>query len=300
MAITPDEILMKEFNNKFRGYDPEQVNDFLDIVRVQLEKALEENRILSKDLSDANDKLDYFGQLQESLNSSIIIAQEAADRLKQNARKEAELILYEAEREADRLIKDASDQSHKIYEETENLRQSTQRYREKMRQLIQNQLEVVNNEEFEELFEGSALTPAQAQSPVQVNNVKTQDKVDALVEQAEAEMQVGFDAIPEDKHNYLGQTEKITEEEIVFPSKAETEEEDLDLTQIFTKESLEFERPADEEKFNTIPLSREELEAYERHQKEQANQQNSSTSQEEASDEDLYGETIRIDLPREE
>ena len=99
MTVTPNDILTKEFNHKFRGYDAEQVNDYLDIVRVELERVLEENRTLTKNLADAQDKLDYFAQLQESLNSSIIIAQEAADRLKQNARKEAELILYEAERD---------------------------------------------------------------------------------------------------------------------------------------------------------------------------------------------------------
>ena len=89
VGITPNEILSKEFESKFRGYDIDQVNDFLDIVRVDYEKALEENEKLKRKIADSEEKLEYFAQLQDSLNSSIMVAQDAAERLKQNARKEA-------------------------------------------------------------------------------------------------------------------------------------------------------------------------------------------------------------------
>ncbi|MGX7109310.1 DivIVA domain-containing protein [Facklamia miroungae] len=262
MTITPNDILEKEFNNKFRGYDPEQVNDFLDIVRVQLEKTLEENHNLSRDLTEANDKIAYFSQLQESLNSSIIIAQEAAERLKQNARKEAELILYEAESEASRVIDQANAQSNEIFEEAERLRTVTKEYRQELRNLIEGQLAIVNNTSFENLFDGTALTPAQTreQRPVMSN------RLDHLVEQSEHEA-----------------------------------EEDLSVTQVFDLNDLREISKAEvkeEEDFPSpsMPLSREELEAFE--QNHSGNVE--SFDEIEADHTDLHGETIRIDLPTED
>ncbi|MGF3183175.1 DivIVA domain-containing protein [Facklamia sp. P12934] len=266
MTITPNDILEKEFNNKFRGYDPEQVNDFLDIVRVELEKKLEENHNLTRDLAEAKDKIDYFSQLQESLNSSIIIAQEAAERLKQNARKEAELILYEAESEAGRVIDEANAQSNEIFEEAERLRSVTKKYRQELRRLIENQLSIVNNTSFEDLFDGTALTPAQTREQRSVTSNRLED----------LEQNVKLEAIDSE------------------------ENEDLSMTQVFDLNDLR-EIHVDEkdedpsESMKTMPLSREELEAFERN-----HSSDRDSDEAEKSDEALHGETIRIDLPTED
>lgn len=154
MGITPNEILSKEFESKFRGYDIDQVNDFLDIVRVDYEKALDESQNMKRKLADSEEKLEYFAQLQESLNSSIMVAQDAAERLKQNARKEAELILFEAEREADRVVNEASDQAKRIYNENEELKRNSGIYRQRLTQIIESHLSMIQEEEFVELFDG--------------------------------------------------------------------------------------------------------------------------------------------------
>lgn len=153
VGITPNEILSKEFESKFRGYDIDQVNDFLDIVRVDYEKALEKNDEFKRKLADSEEKLEYFAQLQDSLNSSIMVAQDAAERLKQNARKEAELILFEAEREADRIVSDASDQAKRIYNENEELKRNSGIYRQRLTQIIESHLAMIQEKEFVELFD---------------------------------------------------------------------------------------------------------------------------------------------------
>lgn len=153
MGLTPNEILSKEFESKFRGYDIDQVNDFLDVVRVDYEKALDENEIFKRKLADSEEKLEYFAQLQDSLNSSIMVAQDAAERLKQNARKEAELILFEAEREADRVVNEASEQAKRIYNENEELKRNSGIYRQRLTQIIESHLSMIQDKEFVELFD---------------------------------------------------------------------------------------------------------------------------------------------------
>lgn len=292
MAITPNDILNKEFNNKFRGYDPEQVNDYLDIIRVELEKQIEENKNLSRDLAEAQDKISYFSQLQESLNSSIIIAQEAAERLKQNARKEAELILYEAEGEANRVIMEANSQSNEIFSEAEKLRHSIKHYRQEMLRLIEDQLQVVNNDSFDRLFEGTVLSPAQANN----DRLQTEAKLNQLVEQEEQ----GFNM---DNLSNSYQAKETTEDDTNLNSDSAAtidDQEDLAVTQVFDLNQLRELEATDvnpsyddvTKKEAPMPLSREELEAYQR-----------KTNRMDDSDlvqQDLSGETIRIDLPTED
>ena len=93
MPITPNDILTKEFNREFRGYAKEEVNEFLDEVVVDYERSLDQLAGLKRKLAEAEEKIKNFEKLQESLNSSILIANEAAERLKQNARKQNSLFM---------------------------------------------------------------------------------------------------------------------------------------------------------------------------------------------------------------
>ena len=182
MALTPNDILQKEFDNKFRGYDPDQVNDYLDVIVAEYEKLIGVNRNLKSELETAKAKNDYFAQLQEALNSSIVVAQEAADRLKQNARKEAELIIYEAEKEADARVKEANDFAQTIVTETEAIRRNSQNFRTQLEKMMRDQLELVTNSEYKRLLDNEITSQYPDYERVNVSE-KTSRKVDALAEQ---------------------------------------------------------------------------------------------------------------------
>lgn len=153
MSITPNEILNKEFDVRMRGYDRDQINDYLDVIVAEMERLIDENTKLRQDLATAVEKNEYFAQLQESLNSSIVVAQEAADRLKDNSKKEAELILYEAERKASKLVDEATQHTYNIITETDALRRHSSAYRQRLEDLIRHQLDVVTSEEYMDLFQ---------------------------------------------------------------------------------------------------------------------------------------------------
>ena len=164
MAITADDILNKEFSKKLRGYDEEEVNDFLDLVVVDYDKALEEAAELRRQLADAKEKIKYFESLQESLNSSILIANEAAERLKQNARKEAELILYEAERESDRIVGSAHETINNLTNEVEVMRHNGHALQSELRRMLTQQLDALNMTNFDSLADHAANVAQQAQA----------------------------------------------------------------------------------------------------------------------------------------
>lgn len=152
MAITPLDIQHKEFDVKMRGYDKDQVDDFLDLIKHEFEQLMKDQKDLDKNLKFAEEKLQHFETLQDALNKSIVVAQDAADRLKENARKEAEIILFEAEKSADKMLREAAEKAAEITKETANVRRESRNFKQKLQLLVESQLNLINNEEWDVLL----------------------------------------------------------------------------------------------------------------------------------------------------
>ena len=149
MAITPNDIHNKDFSTKFKGFDPEEVNDFLDEVKKELEQLIRDNKDLEKRVKFNEEKVEYFNSIQETLNKSILVAQEAADRLRENARKDAEIIVFEAEKAAQAMLKEAAEKATEINRETDLIKKETRIFRQRLQILTQTQLEMIKNEEWD-------------------------------------------------------------------------------------------------------------------------------------------------------
>ena len=174
MALTPLDIQNKDFSTKMRGYNQDDVDDFLDQVTRDYEDALQKNRELEKSLKHAEEKLQYFNELKDALNQSIIVAQDTADKVKSSANKESEMIitsadnqaketLVEAERKSNAMIADAEAKSTQILAEaierarqlageTEDLKKKTRVFHQRSSLMLETQLEQVKSEEWEEIL----------------------------------------------------------------------------------------------------------------------------------------------------
>lgn len=151
MALTPLDIHNKEFSRSFRGYDEDEVNEFLDLVIKDYEAVIRENKDLQNQLLAIQERLDHFSNIEETLSKTIIVAQEAADELKSNSKKEAQLILKEAEKNADRIINESLSKSRKIAVEIEELKKQASIYRTRFRTLVEAQLELLSKEDWSSL-----------------------------------------------------------------------------------------------------------------------------------------------------
>lgn len=109
MPLTPLEIHNKEFGTRMRGFDQDEVNEFLDQVIRDYELLIRQNKEVNDELEIANKKLSNYEEMQESLNKSILVAQDAADRLKENTEREIEVIKLEAESYAENMRKEADE-----------------------------------------------------------------------------------------------------------------------------------------------------------------------------------------------
>jgi cell division initiation protein len=153
VPLTPLDIHNKEFSKGFRGYDEDEVNEFLDQVIKDYEMVIREKRQLEERVAELTEKLNYFTNIEETLNKSILIAQETAEEVKRNAQKEAKLIIKEAEKNADRIISEALAKSRKIALEIEELKRQSKVFRTRFRMLVEAQLEMLNNGDWDHLME---------------------------------------------------------------------------------------------------------------------------------------------------
>ncbi|MBO8176453.1 DivIVA domain-containing protein [Aeribacillus pallidus] len=153
MPLTPLDIHNKEFSRGFRGYDEDEVNEFLDQVIKDYELLIREKRELEEKLASLNERLSHFTNIEETLNKSIVVAQEAAEEVKRNAQKEAKLIIREAEKNADRIVNEALAKARKIALEIEELKKQSKVFRTRFRMLIEAQLDLVNSEDWDQLME---------------------------------------------------------------------------------------------------------------------------------------------------
>ncbi|WP_062048581.1 DivIVA domain-containing protein [Bacillus sp. JCM 19034] len=151
MPLTPLDIHNKEFTRGFRGYDEDEVNEFLDQVIKDYEAVIREKKELFEELTTLKEKLDHFNDMEETLNKSILVAQETAEEVRRNAQKEAQLIVKEAEKNADRIINDALAKSRKVMMDMEELKKQASVYKMRFKMLIEAQLELLQTEDWKEM-----------------------------------------------------------------------------------------------------------------------------------------------------
>lgn len=153
VALSPLDIHNKEFARGWKGYDVDEVNKFLDQVMKDYEIVIRERDELYQKAKELQERLGHFTNIEETLNKSILVAQETAEDIKGSAQKEAKLIMKEAEKNADRIVNESLSKARKISLDVEELKKQAKVFRSRMRMLVQAQLEMLGTDDWEELFD---------------------------------------------------------------------------------------------------------------------------------------------------
>lgn len=94
--LTPVDIQHKEFKKSIQGYAREEVDQFLDEVIETLEAAIDERTRLETQVAELSEKVSHFKAMEDSLRSTLVLAQRTADELKANAHKEVDIVKQRA------------------------------------------------------------------------------------------------------------------------------------------------------------------------------------------------------------
>lgn len=107
MKITPLDIQQMVFKSRFRGYDKEEVNRFLEELAQTVEELNRDNAILRDKIVFLEQQLAELKRTEATLSNTLVSAQSLAEDVKRTAQREADLVLKEAELKAGELIRQA-------------------------------------------------------------------------------------------------------------------------------------------------------------------------------------------------
>ncbi|MDD6795273.1 MAG: DivIVA domain-containing protein [Clostridiaceae bacterium] len=145
MKITPMDINNKEFKRGLRGYNPEEVDEFLDEIVENYEELYKDNSKLKEKLTAANEKIDHYEKIESTIQNTLVLAQTAAEQAKQSAQKEAELVVKNANETAQKILDKAHNDVIEINSEFEKVKQEFIKFRAKYRNFITTQLETFDD-----------------------------------------------------------------------------------------------------------------------------------------------------------
>jgi cell division initiation protein len=137
MKLTPLDIRHKEFKRGMRGYADVEVDEFLDEVADEYERLFKENIDLNERLEALEDKVKQYKRIEETLQKTLVSAQQSAEELKANASKESQLILRDAELKARQMVSDLYSDRQNLEKQIQGLRGVEQDLRMRLRTMLQ-------------------------------------------------------------------------------------------------------------------------------------------------------------------
>ncbi|NOY78611.1 MAG: DivIVA domain-containing protein [Calditrichaeota bacterium] len=143
MRLTPLDIKKQEFRKTMRGFDPMEVETFLEMVADEYEELLKERNRLKEDVTMLQTQLKDYQQVEHTLKETLMNAQESIKRARANSEKEGEMIIREAELKADEIIGKAYKELEKMKNELMLIKSQKDSFTSKLKHLIQSQLELI-------------------------------------------------------------------------------------------------------------------------------------------------------------
>ena len=142
--ITPLDIENKRFSKKtLNGYDPEEVDEFLDELTKDYTIIYKKVSESEKEVEDLTAKMEQYTKIESTLKNTLVMAQSAADEVKNAAQKQADQIIREAESSARQATNNIDIQINEKRKELEELTKQFDVYKAKMESLLISQLELL-------------------------------------------------------------------------------------------------------------------------------------------------------------
>jgi len=127
MKITPLDIQQQQFRLRFRGFDTVEVDNFLELLAGEFEELLKEINQLKEEERKKLARINELGAVEKDLRETLVSAQRIAEEMKNNARKEAELIIADGKTEGRKIVQNAQAEALRLEAEINQLqRQKTQ------------------------------------------------------------------------------------------------------------------------------------------------------------------------------
>lgn len=150
MRVTPLDIRKQEFRKTMRGLDSDEVYAFLNTVADEYEAVLSDNKKLREHIVELEERLKEYKRIETNLRNTLLTAEKLTAEAKENARREAGLILREAEVDAEKAAETIRAHTMQLRREILELKKQKDNYLTRLKTLLDSHRRVL--EGFEEDF----------------------------------------------------------------------------------------------------------------------------------------------------
>ena len=145
--ITSLDVRRFDFGRSLRGYDPTKVEQFREQVAEEMERLNRINADLDTKARSFHEQLRAFRERDKALNEALVTAQQLRAEVRDQAEREAQLLLKEAQAEGERIVESARAEVRRMEQELDGLDRSRRTYLAQMRALLARQLSEVEASE---------------------------------------------------------------------------------------------------------------------------------------------------------
>jgi cell division initiation protein len=144
VKLTPLDIQQQQFRSKLWGYDPKEVDAFLDVVASELEEVIRENKVLKEDLQRREAEVQRFLEREKDLKETMITATRTTEDIKQNALKEADIVVARAEAQAEQVVQNAHTRLVRVMDDLDELKRQKVQFEETLRSMVHSHLKLLD------------------------------------------------------------------------------------------------------------------------------------------------------------
>lgn len=143
MKLTPLDIKKQEFKRTMRGYDPVEVDTFMDMMANEFEDLLRQQKESRDKTIEMETQLKDYKQIEKTLQQTLLQAQETTGKTYETARRDAESIIKEAELRAAKIVEEANVRLTKLHSELDQLIGRKEALVGRLRVLLSSELDLI-------------------------------------------------------------------------------------------------------------------------------------------------------------
>ena len=143
MKLTPLDIKRQEFKKVMRGYDPVEVDTFMEMMAGEFEDLLKQHKELRDKVLETETQLKDYKQIEKTLQQTLLQAQEVTSKSYESARREADLLTREAELKAAKMLDQASTDLARMTNDLELLKTKRDSLIGRLRVLLSSELDLI-------------------------------------------------------------------------------------------------------------------------------------------------------------
>jgi cell division initiation protein len=151
LKVTPLDIKKQRFRIRVRGYDPDEVETFLEMIADEYDALLNERNRIGEEYNKLKTQLKDYQQVEKTLQETLMNAQETVSQSRENSKREAQILVREAELKAERILDEAREKLDKMKNDLSLLKAQKESFAKRLKHLLESQIELIKVLEIDDI-----------------------------------------------------------------------------------------------------------------------------------------------------